>query len=38
MTEAAGRLARWLEAHARVERVLYPGLESFPQASSPAGR
>ncbi len=32
MTEAAGRLARWLEAHERVERVLYPGLESFPQA------
>ena len=32
MTETAGRLARWLEAHPRVERVLYPGLESFPQA------
>ena len=32
MTEAAGRLARWLEAQERVERVLYPGLESFPQA------
>ena len=32
MSEAAARLARWLEAHAAVERVLYPGLESFPQA------
>jgi O-succinylhomoserine sulfhydrylase len=30
-TEAAGRVARWLEAHPRVERVLYPGLESHPQ-------
>ncbi len=25
-------LARWLEAHPRVARVLYPGLESHPQA------
>lgn len=25
-------IARWLEAHPRVERVLYPGLDSFPQA------
>lgn len=24
-------LARWLEAHPRIERVLYPGLESHPQ-------
>jgi O-succinylhomoserine sulfhydrylase len=24
-------LARWLEAHPRVERVFYPGLESHPQ-------
>jgi len=24
-------LARWLESHPRVERVLYPGLESHPQ-------
>ena len=24
-------LARWLEAHPAVERVLYPGLESHPQ-------
>ena len=24
-------LARWLESHAAVERVLYPGLESHPQ-------
>ncbi|MGD9509407.1 MAG: O-succinylhomoserine sulfhydrylase [Geminicoccaceae bacterium] len=32
MTEAAERVARWLEADPRVARVLYPGLESFPQA------
>jgi O-succinylhomoserine sulfhydrylase len=32
MSEAAARLAQWLEAHPRVERVLYPGLASFPQA------
>lgn len=25
------RIARWLEAHLAVERVLYPGLESHPQ-------
>ncbi|MCZ7569030.1 MAG: cystathionine gamma-synthase [Ardenticatenaceae bacterium] len=25
------RIARWLEAHPAVERVLYPGLESHPQ-------
>jgi O-succinylhomoserine sulfhydrylase len=25
-------LARWLEAHPRVARVLYPGLDSHPQA------
>ena len=31
MGEAATRLARWLESHAAVEAVLYPGLESFPQ-------
>jgi len=31
MSEAAARLARWLEAHPAVEQVLYPGLESFPQ-------
>jgi O-succinylhomoserine sulfhydrylase len=30
-TAAAGRVARFLEAHARVPQVLYPGLESFPQ-------
>lgn len=24
-------IARWLEAHAKVEKVLYPGLESHPQ-------
>ena len=32
MTETAGRLAQWLDAHPQVEHVLYPGLESFPQA------
>ena len=31
MSDAAARLARWLEGHAAVEQVLYPGLESFPQ-------
>lgn len=30
-SEAAARIARWLEAHPKVERVLYPGLESHPQ-------
>ena len=25
------RVARWLEAHPRVDRVIYPGLESHPQ-------
>jgi O-succinylhomoserine sulfhydrylase len=29
--EAAARIARFLEAHPRIERVLYPGLESHPQ-------
>jgi cystathionine gamma-lyase len=29
--ENALRVARWLEAHPRVERVIYPGLESHPQ-------
>ena len=31
--ESAGalQLARWLEAHPKVERVYYPGLESHPQ-------
>lgn len=27
----AGELAKWLEAHPKVERVLYPGLKSHPQ-------
>jgi methionine-gamma-lyase len=27
----ADRLARWLSAHPRVERVFYPGLQSHPQ-------
>jgi cystathionine beta-lyase/cystathionine gamma-synthase len=30
-SERALELARWLEGHPRVERVLYPGLESHPQ-------
>jgi len=29
--EGALRIARWLEAHRQVERVIYPGLESHPQ-------
>ena len=29
--EHAGRIARWLEAHPRVAKVYYPGLDSFPQ-------
>jgi cystathionine gamma-lyase len=28
---SAGKIAAWLEGHAKVERVLYPGLESHPQ-------
>ncbi len=28
---AAAELARWLESHAKVERVFYPGLPSHPQ-------
>ena len=34
MEAAAGNalaIARWLERHPQVERVLYPGLESHPQ-------
>jgi cystathionine beta-lyase/cystathionine gamma-synthase len=27
----AGQIALWLEAHPKVERVYYPGLDSFPQ-------
>ena len=30
-SEAAMRLATWLEAHPRVKRVYYPGLKSHPQ-------
>ncbi|HEX6012810.1 MAG TPA: O-succinylhomoserine sulfhydrylase [Geminicoccaceae bacterium] len=30
-TDAAARIARWLEADPRVPQVLYPGLESHPQ-------
>lgn len=30
-SENALRVARWLQAHDRVTKVLYPGLESFPQ-------
>jgi cystathionine gamma-lyase len=29
--ESAGQLARWLEQHPAVERVIYPGLKSHPQ-------
>jgi cystathionine gamma-lyase len=29
--ENAARVARWLEAHKKVEKVIYPGLESHPQ-------
>ncbi|MEZ4265821.1 MAG: cystathionine gamma-synthase [Myxococcota bacterium] len=29
--QSAGRIARWLEDHPAVERVVYPGLESHPQ-------
>ena len=29
--ESALRIAEWLEGHAKVERVIYPGLESHPQ-------
>ena len=29
--EHAGVIARWLEAHPRVHKVNYPGLDSFPQ-------
>jgi cystathionine gamma-lyase len=29
--ESAARMARWLEGHPQVERVLYPGLPSHPQ-------
>jgi len=29
--ENAGRIARFLESHARITRLVYPGLESFPQ-------
>jgi cystathionine gamma-lyase len=30
-SESALSIARWLESHAQVERVLYPGLPSHPQ-------
>ena len=38
MSEAAARLARWLEVHPRVERVLYPGPRELPagRAGAPA--
>jgi len=29
--ENAGRIAKWLDGHAEIEMVNYPGLESFPQ-------
>jgi cystathionine beta-lyase/cystathionine gamma-synthase len=31
--EGALEIARWLEHHPAVERVFYPGLDSFPQRS-----
>jgi cystathionine gamma-synthase len=31
INETAGRLARWLEGHPAVTRVIYPGLASHPQ-------
>lgn len=31
--EGAAQIARWLEAQPTVERVYYPGLDSFPQKS-----
>jgi cystathionine beta-lyase/cystathionine gamma-synthase len=30
-SESAGIIARWLENHPAVDRVYYPGLDSFPQ-------
>jgi O-succinylhomoserine sulfhydrylase len=30
-SQSALELARWLEAHPRIERVYYPGLQSHPQ-------
>ncbi|MGH1557773.1 PLP-dependent transferase [Caulobacter segnis] len=29
--DSALEIARWLEAHPAIERVIYPGLESHPQ-------
>lgn len=29
--QSAGEVARWLSRHAKVEKVVYPGLESHPQ-------
>jgi len=36
--ESAMRIATWLESHPRVERVIYPGLESHPQHALAAGQ
>jgi len=36
--ESAARVARWLEGHAEVERVIYPGLESHPQRALAASQ
>lgn len=30
--KTATKIAKWLEQHPKIERVSYPGLESFPQA------
>lgn len=36
-SRSARRIAEWLEQHPAVERVLYPGLASFPQTELAAG-
>ena len=37
-TAAAAEVAAWLEGHPRVERVIYPGLASFPQHALASGQ
>lgn len=36
--ENAGRIARWLEGHDGIEKVIYPGLPSHPQHELAAGQ
>jgi cystathionine gamma-lyase len=36
--ESAGTIARWLETHPEVERVIYPGLDSHPQRALAAAQ